>query len=337
MIQSLYPELLSELARRVMSGGEITREEARLLASPEVDLHDLMYAANRLRRHFKGDKIEFCSIVNAKSGACSEDCAFCSQSARFKTGTPVHGLLPPEEIGNAACDAERNGARCFGFVISGYGPTETEMEHFRRTLDGIGARSAIRRGGSLGILSDAQARELAAAGMEMVNHNLETSERHYARICSTHGYAERLATLQAVKAAGMKLCSGGIFGMGEDWEDRIQLLFTLAEIGVDSLPLNFLNPIPGTPLEAVPRITPQEALRAIALARFIHPRADIRVCGGREVNLRDQQSWMFYAGANAAMLGNYLTTHGRPVAEDLRMLEDLGLALDRPHLTERNP
>lgn len=332
---TFFPEHLSALAERIIAGGAITRPEAERLCGNAVDLHDLMYAANKVRLHFKGDRIEFCSIVNAKSGACSEDCSFCSQAARYKTDAPVYGLMPVDKIVGAAVDAEKNGARCFGFVVSGYGPSEREMEHFKETLAGMAERSEIRRGGSLGILTAEQAAELAAAGMEMVNHNLETSERFFPRICTTHGYAERLATLSAVRAAGMKLCSGGIFGMGESWSDRLDLLFTLAEIGVDSLPLNFLNPIAGTPLEGAARITPREALRCISIARLIHPRADIRICGGREANLRDQQSWMFYAGANAAMLGNYLTTYGRPVEEDLRMVADLGLVHDRPHLLER--
>ena len=332
---AFLPDSLTRMAEHVIAGGEITRAQAETLCEERLDLHDLLFVANKVRLHFKGDRIEFCSIVNAKSGACSEDCTFCSQAARYQTNAPVYGLLPAEKIASAARDAEKNGARCFGFVVSGYGPNAREMEHYQRTLSAIEAESSIRRGASLGILSPQQARELAAAGMEMINHNLETGERFLAKMCTTHSYAERVATLKAVRAAGMKLCSGGIFGMGESWSDRLDLLFTLREIGVDSLPVNFLNPIPGTPLADVPRITPRDALRCIAITRMIHPRADIRVCGGREVNLRDTQSWMFYAGANAAMLGNYLTTCGRPVEEDLRMLDDLGLVHDRPHLAER--
>ena len=324
------PEMLGVVYPRLVSGGETTRAEAEAFTRDDIDVYDLMYIAHRVRLHFKGKRVEFCSIVNARAGACSEDCAFCSQSAHFKTDSPEYGLMSPEKIAGAARDAERNGARCFGFVTSGLGVGPCELEHATETLDTMAKESGIRRGGSLGTVSAEYAERLRDAGMEMVNHNLETSERFFPEICKTHDYAERVETLKNVKAAGMQLCSGGIFGMGETWADRLDLLFTLREIGVDSLPLNFLNPIAGTPLGHLAPIHPMEALRCIAIARLVHPRADIRVCGGRETNLRDVQSWMFFAGANAAMLGNYLTTHGRPPEEDRRMISDLGLELDAP-------
>lgn len=309
----------------VLGGGTITRETAALLASDEIDIYDLLHAANRIRRHFKGDKIEFCSIVNAKSGGCSEDCSFCSQSAHYTTASPRYPMMPREQIVSAALDAAKNGAKCFGVVISGLGPNAKEVAYLEEVYRDLSREAPLRAGGALGVLSREDAQRLYDAGMRMVNHNLETSERHFPKICTTHTWQDRVDTLRNAKAVGMELCSGVIFGMGEDADDRIDVLGALHDIGADSVPMNFLHRIEGTPLQTLEPMQPMEILRWIAVARFLLPDRNIRICGGRESNLRDLQSWMFYAGANAALMGNYLTTIGRSPEDDRKMVEDLGL------------
>jgi biotin synthase len=322
----LLPTFLAELLQRILDGGETTREDAEQLISSDVDIHDLMYAANKVRHHFKGDKIELCSIINAKSGRCRENCAFCSQSAHHDTDVPVHDLVDTEQIVACARDAQESGAGCFGIVTASPGVSDKDVAHFSEAIKKMNEEGlSIRRSGSLGMMSEEHARQLRAAGMTMIHHNLETSARFFPSVCTTHTYEERLATLKNARAAGMKLCSGAIFGMGEEWADRLDVFFTLRDLEIDSIPLNFLNPIKGTPLQDIEPIKPLEALRCIALGRMILPTASIRVCGGREVNLRDLQSWIFYAGANGLMVGNYLTTTGRLPEVDLQMLRDLGL------------
>lgn len=317
-----------------LDGRGIDRALAEALVPDSVDLHDLIFAANRVRRAVFGDEVHLCSIVNAKNGNCSEDCKFCAQSARYKTGLAPYGLLPKDDVLAAARQAAQNGASCFGFVISGYGIQREELDHLAGILKEMKETVPIRRGGSLGIFDLETAKELKAAGMQIVNHNLETSRRNYPNICTTHAYEDRMRTARNIKAAGMRLCSGGIFGMGETWTDRLDMLFDLQSLDPESVPLNFLNAIPGTPLESQTPLSPQEILRCIAITRFVLPKAEIRICGGREKHLRDLQSWMFLAGADGAMVGNYLTTYGRPPAEDLKMVQDLGLQVAGPKLAE---
>lgn len=317
--------LVARAMEEVLAERPLDRATLLALTQDAVDGDDVLYAANKIRKHFVGQRVHCCSIVNARSGKCSEDCKFCAQSAHFATGAPVYDLLSTEEIVAAAREARDNGARCFGVVTSGRGVRDADLPRFceiYRALRGLG----LRLGGSLGVMTFDQARQLREAGMEMINHNLETSRRMFPRIVRTHTYDERLDTLRAAKQAGMILCSGGIFGMGETWEDRIDMLLELAGLGVQSVPLNFLHRIPGTPLEHVEPLSAQEILRSIALARFILPKAEIRICGGRSVNLRDLQSWIFHAGASGALIGNYLTTMGRTVEDDWQMIRDLGLA-----------
>lgn len=317
--------IVSEALEKVLSGSALGAGEALRLSDERVDFDDLLYAANKIRKTYVGQRVHFCSIVNARSGACSEDCAFCAQSAKFKTGAPVYALMQPDQVLEAAKQAQQNGAQCFGIVISGRGVRDRDLDRLCALFEAL-RPLGIRLGGSLGILNEFQARRLAAAGMRIINHNLETSRRMFPAICTTHTYDERLATLDAARRAGMLLCAGGIFGMGETWEDRVDMLNDLQVRAVDSLPLNFLNPIPGTPLASQPRMSAREILRSIAIARFMLPRAEIRICGGREVNLRDLQSWMFHAGASGTLIGNYLTTLGRSPAADWQMVVDLGLA-----------
>ena len=294
-----------------------------------LDLYDLLYQAHKIREAQFGRKVDFCSIVNAKSGRCSEDCKFCSQSAHYQTSVPIYNLQSAEEILAGALDAQHNGAGKFGIVTSGVGiKDEEEWEKIYQTIGLLCRQTQLEIDASLGCLDLEHAIRLKEAGLYRYHHNLETSAEFFPRICTTHSYEQRLATLRAVKQAGLRLYSGALFGLGESWEDRLDLAFLLKEIGPDTVPLNFLYPAADTPLANVKPLPAQEILRIIAIFRLILPDKNIGVCGGRESNLRDLQSWMYYAGATGAMLGNYLTTTGRAPEEDRRLVEDLGLIVE---------
>lgn len=320
---------ISELMTRVLEGGEITRDEALWMISLEstADIFDLMAGANRIRERFKGNKIHLCSIVNAKAGACSENCSFCAQSSHYQTGSPRYGFVDPEPVQEAADEASRNNVTAVGLVAAwrglNEGPMLDEVCDRIRELAGSGK---TRPDASLGIIkSQRVADRLKEAGLECYGHNLESSRRFFPNTCSTHTYEDRLQTISYLKAAGIRICSGGILGMGETREDRCDLAFSLKEIGASVVPINILNPIKGTPFENNEPLAPMEVLKTIACFRFILPRREIMIAGGRTVNLRDMQSMVFAAGASALMVGNYLTTLNQPVERDLQMLKDLGL------------
>ncbi len=315
---------VSDLAASIQNGYQVSRDEAAVLTE-KVDLYDLLYGANRIRQHFFGTKISCCSIINAKSGRCGEDCAYCAQSAHHRADVQTYPLVQEEKFLDAYRSAVENGAKGFGIVTSGGCLDRGGMQQICGIVDKLRGDAGAYLCASLGMISEADARALKAAGLKRFHHNLETSRRFFPRVCTTHSYDERVATVEAVKRAGLEVCSGGLFGLGEEWRDRIDLAFTLKELAVDSVPLNFLNPIKGTPLADAAPLAPVDILRIIALYRFVLPDMDIRVCGGREHNLRDIQSWIFYAGASSVMIGNYLTTAGRSEAIDLRMIRDLGL------------
>ena len=320
---------IAELGQRVLSGGELHREDALFLFNLEEsgDIYDLLSWANRVRESFKGNKIHLCSIVNAKAGACSENCSFCAQSSFYQTGSPRYGFVDPEPVAEAANEANKNSVTAVGLVAAWKGLNEGPM------LDEVCARiTEMKAGGktrpdaSLGIIKNQNvANRLKAAGLECYGHNLESSRRFFPNTCTTHTFDDRLQTIGYLKKAGIKICSGGIIGMGETREDRCDLAFTLKEIGANVVPVNILNPIPGTPFEKNTPLPPLEILKTIACFRLILPRQEIMVAGGRTVNLRDMQSMVFMAGASALMVGNYLTTLNQPVEKDLQMLKDLGL------------
>ena len=323
---------ITAIAAKILDGGEATAQDARALAAVEGrGIYDLLYWANRIRERFCGDRIHLCSIVNARSGACSEDCIFCSQSAMHSTDVPVHAMIDKDEIVSAGTDAASQGAHHFGIVTSGPGPggdeNLTSLCFAAQELTGQGEVSVCV---SLGSLTPGQVAKLAAAGVKRIHHNVETSRAFFPKICTTHSYDDRIETVRAVKAAGLDICCGGILGLGEGWQDRIDLALELRELGVDSVPVNFLNPVAGTPCEKNEPIRAMDCLKIIALFRFILPDKTIKAAGGRERNLRSLQSWMFYAGANGTLIGNYLTTMGRPAEEDVLMIEDLGLSATRP-------
>lgn len=322
-------ERISELTERVLASGEISREEALWLFSIEdsADILDLMAGANRIRQHFKGNKVHLCSIVNAKAGACSENCSFCAQSSFYQTGSPKYGFVDPEPVLEAADEAHRNGVTAVGIVAAWRGLKEGPMldEVCDRVRD-LAKTGKTRPDVSLGLIqSQRVADRLKEAGVECYGHNLETSKRFFPQQCSTHTYEDRLQTISYLKKAGIKICSGGIIGMGETREDRCDLALALREIGANVVPVNILNPIKGTPFENVTPPPPMEILKTIACFRFILPRQEIMIAGGRTMNLRDMQSMIFHAGASAMMVGNYLTTLNQPVERDLQMLKDLGL------------
>jgi biotin synthase len=307
------------------------KEAVKLINSPDEETFVLLAEADKIRRKFKGNKIKLCAIVNAKSGRCSENCAFCAQSGHFKTEVPIYPLLSEEEMLRAALHSEKNArATCFSIVTSGKSvKTEKEMESITAALTAIRERTKLNRCVSLGTLDRATIRKLKAAGLTRLHHNLETAESFFGQICTTHTYQERLKTIQAAKEEGLEVCSGGIFGLGETLEQRVELAFALAELKVDSVPINILNPIPGTPAARNYRpLKPLEVLRLVAVYRLILQDKDIGVFGGRELSLGTLQPLMFLAGANVTLIGNYLTTKGQEPDRDLKMIEELGLEID---------
>jgi biotin synthase len=318
---------VAALARRAAERDGLTRAEALALAS-DATLDDLVQEAGTLARQFAGVEVEFCSIVNARSGRCPNNCAFCAQSIHHNTGAPVYELIGRDALMTAARKAAAVGACRFSIVTSG--PSVSDEAEFERICDAVRAIAALGTVSvcaSLGTLTLDRARRLKAAGLTRYHHNLETSARYYPTICSTQDYDEKVETLRAARDAGLEVCSGGIFGLGEGWADRVDMAMALREIGVDSVAVNFLTPIPGTRLENQAVLSPEEALRMIAIYRFIFPRVSIRLCGGREAALGGRQDEIFAAGADAAMIGNYLTTLGRPPKDDLKMVAALGLTV----------
>jgi biotin synthase len=332
---------LAQLAQLVLDSQSLTADQARRVADlAAAQPWEAVFWAHRVRRKHFGDQVRFCSIVPGRLGACPEDCKWCAQSLAWAAGRQGRAggaklaqpqVAPRRKILEAAAAAWKNQAACIGIVNSGRRPSPRDLAAV------VEAAAAIRSDNpaghvcaSLGALTDDQARQLAQAGVGRYHHNLETSRRFFSSMVTTHGYEERLATLAAARGAGMSVCCGGIFGVGETWADRVDLALTLRDqVRPDVVPLNFLHPIPGTPLEHAWPLPPTEALAIIAIYRLILPTADITVAGGRTVNLRDLQAWIFHAGATGMMIGDYLTTAGRDVAADLQMVQDLGLTVVR--------
>jgi len=306
-----------------------TDQGLALLCAQGAELSAYLAGAHALKERAFGNRVSLCAIINAKSGRCAENCAFCAQSGHFQTDAPVYPLKSREEIVAGAERAESEGSHCYGIVTSGTRPSSGhEWDEMLAAIREIRRRCRVEPSASLGLLDEAMACQLAEAGCVTYHHNLETARSFFPNICTTHDYEDDVATVQRAKRAGMKVCCGGILGLGESLEQRIELATTLRGLAVDSVPLNFLNPIPGTPLESHRELTPLDCLRAIALFRYFLPTVPIRVCGGREANLREFQSWIFMAGASGTMIGNYLTTTGRNRETDLQMLQDAEVEID---------
>lgn len=318
------------LAERSLAGELLTREEAlAVLRAPDEVLLDQLAAAYRVRRHYWGNRVRLHFLLNAQSGLCPEDCHYCSQSKISTAQIEKYPLLAKEEILNAAERAKKLKAGTFCMVISGRSPTESVFTKVLDAVREVKAKHDLKICACLGLLSEEQTHRLAEAGVDRVNHNLNSSEDYHSRITTTHTFNDRVATVKHVKEAGITTCSGGIFGMGESDDDVINLALSLRELEVTSVPVNFLIPIPGVPFENLRELDPRRCLRVLCLFRFLLPSQEIRIAGGREVHLRSLQPLGLYA-ANSIFIGDYLTTPGQAPPKDLEMIRDAGFVLEAP-------
>lgn len=317
--------MIKQLEEKIVAGIPISKEEALYICGISGSgIFRLFVSANAIRNCFRGKKVGLCSIVNAKSGACPEDCSFCAQSSKSKVEIEVYPLLSKKMVIKKAREAKKSGAKKFSVVTSG---KKISGKNLLKVADMI---SGIRKLGllpcaSLGLLRRDELFILKEAGLERYHHNLETSEGFFPHICGTHSYDDKIKTIEAAKSIGLSLCSGGIFGLGETWQDRIDMAFLLKELDVDSVPVNFLIPIKGTALGYKELLHPFEALKIVSLYRFILPQKEIRICGGRIQILGEFNSMVFLAGADGMITGNYLTTLGRSPEDDLRLIKTYGL------------
>lgn len=327
-MESACAEII-RLAEKVMDGGEITQEEAKsLIRTKDEDTMLLLAMADKIRQKFNGNAVDFCAIINARSGHCQENCKFCAQSGWYHTGVKEYTLRSPEDLLREAKQAEAYGAERFGIVTSGRGQSDpVQFASIVEAVKRISKETKLSVCCSLGLLTEEQLKTLKAAGCQRIHCNLETAKRHFPAICTTHTYEEKEAHIRRIQQAGLEVCSGGIFGLGETEEDRIDMAFALREHHVTSVPLNIFNPIPGTPFGKNKPPKPIEILRMFAMYRFILPHAIMRVCAGRENSLRDMQAFALSAGLNGAMIGGYLTIAGRSPERDKQMAVDMGRTL----------
>ncbi|NOX53481.1 MAG: biotin synthase BioB [Planctomycetes bacterium] len=315
------------LAQQVLEGQPIGRDDAlAILQSDDAELIDLLAAAYQVRRRFFANQVQLYVLKNAKSGLCPEDCGYCSQAVNSTAPIDRYPLLQEEELLAGARQAAAAGARTYCIVASGRGPTDREIDRLAHTVTRIKGELGLHICCSLGLLTPQQADRLKRAGVDRFNHNLNTSRRFYSRICTTHSYDDRLATLRVARQAGLELCCGVIVGMGEQDEDVVDMAFELQPLEPESIPVNFFHAIPGTQLEGVRTLNPRRCLKVLCLFRFVHPRTEIRIAGGREVNLRSMQPLGLYA-ANSIFISDYLTTKGQPAEDDFQMLEHLGFQI----------
>ncbi len=322
-------EKLYELLEKALETRPISRGEAMwMLSFPEERIVDLVGAVGRVRREFFGDRVKINALVNMKSGLCPEDCGYCSQSKLSTAAVQKYPYLETEEVLASAEKAREAGAKRLCLVASGRGPTPRELQRFAGSVRAVKERHPeLEVCACLGLLAQGQAEELKEAGVHAYNHNLNTSERMYGEICSTHDYQDRKETVQKAKTAGLSPCSGAIFGMGETDEDIVDVALALREANPDSVPINFLIPIPGTPLGDRSGLTPRRCLKILALFRLVFPDVEVRIAGGREVNLRSLQP-LGLCLANSIFAGDYLTTEGQPASSDLEMIEDAGFVVE---------
>lgn len=314
---------MKALADEIIGGRRITRQDD-LNMFLTCDLKELCEGADRIREHFIGDKVDLCSIINGRSGRCPEDCKYCAQSAHNHTSCEIYDFLPEEKIVDACKLNESEGVDRFSIVTSGRALSGEEFEKAVHAYETMHAKCRIDLCASMGFLNAEQLHRLHEAGVTSYHHNIETSKRNFPNICTTHNYEQKLETLKLVKKEGMCACSGGIIGMGETWEDRLDMAVSLAELGIDSIPINALMPIEGTPLENQPRLTEDEILRTIAFFRYINPEANIRLAAGRALLTNDGEI-AFQSGASATITGNMLTTVAcATIRSDKQMLENLG-------------
>ncbi|WP_433251378.1 biotin synthase BioB [Actinomadura nitritigenes] len=329
--------LLETLAGKGLRREPPTRDEAlAVLATSDDDILDVVAAAGRVRRHWFGHRVKLNYLVNLKSGLCPEDCSYCSQRLGSKADVLKYTWLKPEEAADAAAAGMAAGAKRVCLVASGRGPTDRDVERVADTIAAIKERGDVEICACLGLLRDGQGERLAEAGAHAYNHNLNTSEGVYGDICTTHDFSDRQDTVQKSKDAGLSPCSGLIAGMGETDEDLVDVAFALRDLGVDSVPVNFLIPFDGTPLAERWALTPQRCLRILAMVRFVHPDVEVRLAGGREIHLRSLQPLALHV-VNSIFLGDYLTSEGQAGKADLEMIEDLGFEVegaDTPSMPE---
>lgn len=317
-----------QLAEKSLAGELLSREEMRgVLNAPDGELPDLLRAAFRVREHFAGRKVHLHMLINARSGLCPEDCHYCSQSKISKASIAKYPLLSRERLLDGAYRAKAARAIRYCIVTSGRGPSERDIDRLTAVVREIRERVEINICCCLGLLTAEQARCLKEAGVERVNHNLNTSRRFHPAICTTHTYEDRVRTVENVRRAGLSTCCGGIIGMGETDEDLMDLALALRDLDVASIPVNFLHPIPGTPLEGRRELSPERCLKALCLFRFVNPAKELRVAGGRELNLGPQQPLALYP-ANSLFVNGYLTTPGQTAADTHRMIEESGFEVD---------
>lgn len=333
MINQMSALQWNELAGQAIHKQSLSLDQAmQVLLAEDSELLPLLHAAYKVRHHFYGNKVKLNMIINAKSGLCPEDCGYCSQSIVSTAPVSKYSLLDKETLLAGAREAMNRQAGTYCIVASGRGPSRRELDQVVEAVREIRETMPLKICACLGLLQEDQARRLAEAGVHRYNHNLNTSSEHYASITTTHTYEQRISTIEQVKSSGMSPCSGVIIGMGETDEQIVEMAYALHELDADSIPVNFLNPIPGTPLAGQQRTNARKALKVLALLRFICPDKEIRVAGGRELNLRTLQPLALYA-ANSIFVGDYLTTPGQEAALDYQMIEDLGFEIEHNALT----
>ncbi|MCC6345894.1 MAG: biotin synthase BioB [Nitrospirales bacterium] len=324
---------MNALVHKILEEVPMTRQEALALAaragSRRVDLFELFAGAGRIREAFRGDSVDLCAIINAKSGACPEDCSYCAQSSRNRTGVAVYPLLSREAVLEKAVEAREAGVRRFCIVTSGRKADGKELKKIALMVQEV-RKTGLLPCATLGLLEKEELSFLREYGLERYHHNLETSERLFPEICRTHTYYDKLRTIEAARSAGLSVCSGGIFGLGETWEDRVDMALALRELDVDSIPVNFLIPVQGTALGSRQLLPPLEALALVSLYRCLLPAKEIRVCGGRVQVLGELNALVFMAGADSLLTGNYLTTTGRTYSDDLKLIREYGLTVPPP-------
>ncbi|NEZ46440.1 biotin synthase BioB [Clostridium niameyense] len=317
--------IIKDLENKIYENKIITKNQSIYLDNlNEEDLQKLFHGANRIREKFMGNKVDLCSIMNAKSGRCSEDCKFCAQSIRYNTNVKVHGIVDEDEAIKLALENEKEGINKFSLVTSGRGLLGKEFYEIVRIYKTLREKVNIDLCASLGILTYEQLVSLKEVGVSTYHHNLETNRNYYKKICTTHSYDERINTIKNAQRAGLKVCCGGIIGLGESMEDRIDLAFELNSLNIKSIPINVLNPIKGTPLQEAKPLTQKEILKTMAIFRFINPKANIRLAGGRNL-IENFGERCFKVGASATISGNYLTTSGNKIKDDIKMINNLGL------------
>ena len=320
-------QLIQKTCDQVQNGHSLDRQTARHLSiSPDVQA--LWSTADAIRHHFRGDRFHLCSIINARSGNCSENCRFCAQSARYQTGVKTYETIDYNQAMTIVEDNDNHGVDRLSLVTSGRSVDRKALQQMAVLYDEISRKTGMDCCASMGFLDRSRAKQLAAMGVSRYHCNLEAGKDYFPQICTTHSWQEKVDTLEIARAAGMSLCSGGIIGMGESMDDRIDLALDLRRLGIKSIPVNILSPIPGTPLAGLKPLPLQEVLTTIALFRFINPDAVIRMAGGRQ-QLGSDQYRCFAAGANGAITGNFLTTSGSSTAHDIQQLTAMGFTFNR--------